>query len=516
MFKIGIDVGGTNTDAVILNQESAIVARIKVPTTSDIQTGIQQALAKVIASSHVDVKTISHCMLGTTQCTNSIVERKNLAKVGILRLAYPATASVLPYTAWPGELKKVVSHKFALVPGGYEFDGRILSPLNQEEIQRILRSWVGKIDALAIVGVFSAIKSDQEELVAHWAQGIFGEDFPISCSNKIGSIGFIDRENATILNGALAKVIHRISTSFQQALDSLGIDTKNAFLCQNDGSLMSLAFARQFPVLTIACGPTNSIRGAAYLAKLENAVVLDVGGTTSDLGVLQHGFPRESSVSVEIGGVRTNFRMPDILSIGLGGGSVIREQQGKITIGPDSVGYDLTSQALVFGGSVLTTTDVAVRLGLAEIGDPQLVKDLPLAFAKKVFQIIKDITEVALDKIKTQAGPVDLVLVGGGHIIIPDNLKGVRHLYRKPDGDVANAIGASIAQVSGQYEGLYQYQYSPRKDSISDATEKATTQAIAAGATANSIKVVEISEIPLDYVPENTNRVRIKVVGDLS
>ena len=112
---------------------------------------------------------------------------------------------------------------------------------------------------------------------------------------------------------------------------------------------MSLTYAKQFPILTIACGPTNSIRGASYLAGLKDAVVLDVGGTTSDIGVLVDGFPRESSLAVDVGGVRTNFRMPDIVSIGVGGGSLVREQpDGSVTVGPDSVGYRITQEALVF------------------------------------------------------------------------------------------------------------------------------------------------------------------------
>ncbi|EMK1149988.1 hydantoinase/oxoprolinase family protein, partial [Listeria monocytogenes] len=84
-----------------------------------------------------------------------------------------------------------------------------------------------------------------------------------------------------------------------------GIEHAEIYLCQNDGTLMSLNYARQFPILTIACGPTNSIRGASYLAGLKDAMVLDVGGTTSDIGVLTDGFPRESSLAVDVGGVRT-------------------------------------------------------------------------------------------------------------------------------------------------------------------------------------------------------------------
>jgi len=129
------------------------------------------------------------------------------------------------------------------------------------------------------------------------------------------------------------------------------------YLTQNDGTLMSADFAEMYPVLTFASGPTNSMRGAAFLSGLKDAMVVDIGGTTSDIGALTHGFPREASVAVDIGGVRTNFRMPDVFSFGLGGGSIVR--QDLLRIGPQSVGYRLTKEALVFGGDTLTTTDIA-------------------------------------------------------------------------------------------------------------------------------------------------------------
>lgn len=98
---------------------------------------------------------------------------------------------------------------------------------------------------------------------------------------------------------------------------------------------------------------------------MKNAIVIDVGGTTTDLGVIQNGFPRESGVAVTIGGVRTNFRMPDVVSIGLGGGSIVRQKEdGTVTVGPDSVGYQITEKALCFGGDICTATDIAVRLGM--------------------------------------------------------------------------------------------------------------------------------------------------------
>lgn len=161
---------------------------------------------------------------------------------------------------------------------------------------------------------------------------------------------------------------------------------------------MTMEYARRYPILTIACGPTNSIRGASYLSKMENAVVIDVGGTTTDFGVIQNGFPRESSVAVTIGGVRTNFRMPDVISIGLGGGSIVRERpDGSVTVGPDSVGYRITEEALVFGGSVCTATDIAVRLGMTDLGDPVKVAHLSEEFAQKAMAAIVQLAEDAID-----------------------------------------------------------------------------------------------------------------------
>ena len=120
-------------------------------------------------------------------------------------------------------------------------------------------------------------------------------------------------------------------------------------------------FAEKFPVLTFASGPTNSMRGAAFLSGVHDAIVVDIGGTTSDVGSLQKGFPRQATVAVEVGGVRTNFRMPDVFSIGLGGGSLVVETGDGIKVGPTSVGYRIVSEALIFGGTTLTTTDVVGR-----------------------------------------------------------------------------------------------------------------------------------------------------------
>src|SRR5207249_9309071 len=118
----------------------------------------------------------------------------------------------------------------------------------------------------------------------------------------------------------------------------------NRFFAQNDGTLMGLDHALRYPVLTIGSGPANSVRGAAFLTGSSDSLVIDVGGTSTDVGVLVNGFPRESSQGVEIGGIRTNFRMPDLVTIALGGGTVVSGAPNSpdgIRIGPRSVGYRL-------------------------------------------------------------------------------------------------------------------------------------------------------------------------------
>ncbi|OIM20733.1 hydantoinase subunit beta [Oenococcus oeni] len=517
MYRIGIDVGGTNTDAVLMDEKNNVLSSVKSHTTLDIESGISNALKELIKNTTVDPKDISQAMLGTTQCTNAIVERKKLAKVGVIRLGYPASASVKPYAEWPEDVVKTISGNYALVHGGYEFDGSLLTAIDDEEIIDVLKNWQNKVESIAIVGIFSALHNDQELHVQELVRKVLGDKIPVSLSSSIGSIGIITRENATILNASLFKVIHQVTTGFSKSLIESGVTNAKLFLCQNDGTLMSIEFSEKYPILTIGSGPTNSIRGASYLAHKSNALVLDVGGTTSDIGVLSNGFPRQSSIAVSVGGINTNFRMPDILSIGIGGGSIVRElPNGDVTVGPDSVGYEIEDKAVVFGGNVITTTDIAVKEGLAQVGDRKLTNQIDNNLSKKALLKIQSSIEDALDKMKTSSKDIDLILVGGGSIIIPEGIKGVRQVFKYDHGNVANAIGATIAQISGEYEKIYQYDSIPRDDALNDAEKNANSQAIVAGANKNSLKMVDIEEIPLAYAPGRTTRLKIKVVGDAS
>ena len=268
---------------------------------------------------------------------------------------------------------------------------------------------------------------------------------------------------------------------------------------------------------TIACGPTNSIRGASYLSQLKDAIVVDVGGTTTDLGVIQNGFPRESSVAVTIGGVRTNFRMPDVISIGLGGGSIVRvKPDGSVTVGPDSVGYEITKKALVFGGDVMTATDIAVRLGMVELGDKSKVEAISQEVADKAMAAIRALVEDSVDAMKVSNADVDLILVGGGSIILPEKISGAASVLKPEHFGCANAIGSAISKVSGTYEKLMNYEELPREQSLEKAKKEAVELAVEAGAVRDTVEIIEMEDVPLAYYPGNTNRVKIKAAGDLN
>jgi N-methylhydantoinase A/oxoprolinase/acetone carboxylase beta subunit len=263
--------------------------------------------------------------------------------------------------------------------------------------------------------------SDIDPSFERRAAEIVREELPeafLTLSYEIGRIGLLERENAAILNASLRQLAENIVASFRSALRELEIQAP-FFISQNDGTLMSADFVERYPVLTFASGPTNSMRGAAFLSGVGEAIVVDIGGTTSDVGILHHGFPREASVAVDVGGVRTSFRMPDVLSIGLGGGSRVRAASGTVRVGPDSVGFELTSKALVFGGNELTATDIAVAGGLADnVGERQRVAHLPARLVGAVLSEIQRLVEAAIDRVKTSAEDVPVILVGGGTILL--------------------------------------------------------------------------------------------------
>jgi N-methylhydantoinase A/oxoprolinase/acetone carboxylase beta subunit len=513
-MRLGIDVGGTNTDAVILDEDDQLLAKGKTPDTDDVITGIERVVSQVVRDAGVEPREITHAMLGTTQVTNAIIERRGLARVGILRLGAPATKAIRPLAAWPEDLRAGVEGPAEILPGGVEYDGRAISTFDEAAVRRAAREMKEGVEAFAVSSVFSPVRDDNERQAAEIIIGETGEGTAVSISSEIGSIGLLERENATVLNAAVTPVARRVVSAFRGALERLGIEAQ-LFLSQNDGTLMALDYALRYPILTIACGPTNSIRGAAFLSGMGDAIVVDVGGTSTDVGVLGAGFPRESAVAVEIGGVQTNFRMPDLFSVGLGGGSIVRpDGDSRVRIGPDSVGYAITKEALCFGGSRLTMTDVAVARGMANVGERDRV-EVAQQTVEAAYERGVAMFEEAVDRMKTSAEEVPVIAVGGGSILLPEEIPGVSRVHKPDHYEVANAVGAAIAQVSGTIDRVFSLQDRSRDEVMEEARRTAFEEAVRAGADEDSLEVVEVEEVPLAYLPGNAVRIKVKAAGRL-
>jgi N-methylhydantoinase A/oxoprolinase/acetone carboxylase beta subunit len=507
--RIGIDVGGTNTDAVLVT-DGRIEAAVKVPTTQDVTTGMLNAMRGLCTAS-ANGADIDAVLIGTTHFTNAVVRRRELAKVAALRIGAPATTALPPFCDWPNDLAAMVDGGSFMIEGGHDYDGRPFVCLNLAQVREAAREIRARsLVHVAVSAMFSPLDPSHEEQAAD----ILREEIPgvaVTCSHLLGGIGLLERENAALLNAALIDLARRTVKGFERAMAESGLAVP-LYITQNDGTVAAAAHASALPVFSFASGPTNSMRGGAYLSKLTDAIVADVGGTTTDFGHLQAGFPRQANTVVHVGGVRTLFRMPDLVSIGLGGGSLVDPQ--AMTVGPQSVGYRLTEEGLVFGGSTLTATDVAVAAGLADIGDRKRVAHLPKDLVRTVLDRARRMIESHADLIKTQAGDVVLLAVGGGAFLIPDRLEGVSRVVRVEHGDCANAVGAAIAQVSGEVDQVYQGL--ERAEAIARARALVERRAIDAGADAQELSLVEAEDIPIAYLPGNALRVRVKVVGNIA
>ena len=290
--RIGIDVGGTNTDAVLL-EEDAVAAAVKTPTTADVTTGITRALAALVEQAPA-AREAQAAMIGTTHFTNAVVQRRDLGRVAAVRIGLPSGASLPPFVDWPEDLADLVRAEVVTLEGGHEFDGRPLVPFDargMREAARRIRA--AGIRSVGVAAVFSPLNASCEEE----AGAILLEECPdvtVTLSHRLGRIGLLERENAALLNACLIELARRTTRAFTEALRASGIAAP-LYLTQNDGTVMLAEVAEAYPVYSFASGPTNSMRGAAFLSKRDEALVVDVGGTTTDIGSLRHGFPREAN-----------------------------------------------------------------------------------------------------------------------------------------------------------------------------------------------------------------------------
>ncbi|KAL0257168.1 hypothetical protein SLS55_007978 [Diplodia seriata] len=319
----------TNTDAVALDlsaqhtETRGVIAHFKTPTTPDVTSGIETAVGTVIKAAGVSLDSIACVTIGTTHFINAVVEQdaRRLRKVGVLRLSKSFLRQIPPFSEFPTGLARLIKSYVGYVDGGLHIDGAEEAPIVEEQVvQECAEIRKHGVSALVVAGIFSPIDEEyqQEKRVRDIVlREIAGID--VVCSHEVSNIGFLERENAAILNASILKYGRRTVRGFREAMSRLNLKC-GLYITQNDGTLIDAASAARMPIRTFSSGATNSMRGAAYLAGKSldgtSAIVVDIGGTTSDAGVLlQSGFPRQASAFVTVSGVKVNYKTVTITEI---------------------------------------------------------------------------------------------------------------------------------------------------------------------------------------------------------
>ena len=515
-LRIGVDVGGTNTDGVVVDPaetlpDRAIKAWHKTATTPDPSDGINNALVAMFQSAGsagegIDPAHIASVTIGTTHFVNAVVEADSsrLSPVAVLRLCGPFSKHVPPCIDWHDDLRSVILGHYALLKGGLQVDGELISDIDEAEIRTQCAAIRAKgIRAVVVNGVFSPIDTveRQEEHAAAIIRAEMPSGCDVVCSKDVANLGFLERENAAILNAAILPFARETIRAFQRPISRLGLNCP-VFITQNDGTVLSGDVAARLPIRTFSSGPTNSMRGAAFLVQQdlkEDVIVLDIGGTTSDIGLLQaNGFPRQRAAYSDLEGVRMNFPGPDIRSVGLGGGSIVRREE-KLTVGPESVGHRLQQESVVFGGSTLTATDLTV-LGSPDlsIGDRSRLRDLVSDAELSEFNaVVRQRLERTIDAMKTFPDDMPVILVGGGAVIAPQSLRGASRVLKPRWSEVANAVGAAIARVSEVVDTIKSTESVSTADILGRVKAEAVQRTVDAGALASSVQIAEVDTMAL-------------------
>jgi N-methylhydantoinase A/oxoprolinase/acetone carboxylase beta subunit len=322
---LGIDAGGTYTDAVIYDFiHNRVLRTAKVATTKwDFTVGIKNALDH-LGTTHlrkVDLVTIS-----TTLATNAIVEGKG-QRVGLLVMP--------PYGMF--EPEDIAHAPLALLDGQMDIDGSEITPINPAQVQQICRRMAARngVGAFAVCGFASCNNPAHElavkEIVRHETQ------LSVTCGHEVSELlNYSVRAQTAALN---ARIIPRLEKLIDEIGGSLERHDVNApiMVVKSDGSLMSARMARERPVETILSGPAASVAGAVFLSGSQDAIVVDMGGTTTDSAIIKGGLVSISKEGSKVGNWRTHVRALGMRTLGLGGDSRVAFEQGRITLGPHRV-----------------------------------------------------------------------------------------------------------------------------------------------------------------------------------
>jgi DUF917 family protein/N-methylhydantoinase A/oxoprolinase/acetone carboxylase beta subunit len=538
-YFVGVDVGGTNTDAVLCRGENgvySVVAARKAPSVRE--QGVVEALRAVLVP-EVEQSQIAGIFIGTTQFINAVVERRHLSKVRtketdrfakcefflpfqvfVLRLTTASCNCVPPFASFPADLRPLVDGGWRDFAGGAQVDGSAIAPLDEAGLRQFCETNRAMLleRELVLIGTFACSAPAHELAAERVVLEALGAQASVTVSHRVGTTHFLKRENAAILNAALRPMARGVLGDFERAFRTLALGDVPAFITGTDGCAMRFEFAALSPVAALLSGPTNSMRGAALVANRRSCFVVDIGGTTSDCGFLDaDGLPQLAHVDMNVGGVVINSRAALVRSIALGGGTMLADD-GRALLAT-SVGSELTQRARLFGGDVATLSDSAVAARwcqAASVGAAADAATPPLEHAAAVMESAARRLEQLIDEMKTSAADTPVLLVGGGAALfeaMPRALRGASAVERPPFASVANAIGAALAQVSAVVDKSLVAE--SREAAVAAVRAEAIDAAVARGAARESVRVVACDVATPSYSTSTTLfHVVVKVVGD--
>lgn len=353
---LGIDTGGTYTDAVLFGEATGVVAKAKALTTRhDLAEGVSGAVEAVLAKARVPVSAISLVSLSTTLATNALVEGQG-GRAGLIMIGFG-----------PEDLKRdglqeaLGSDPVLFLPGGHNVHGGE-TPLDMSALDEALPGLSSQVSSFAIAGYFAVRNPDHEKRVRDRIREV--SHLPVTCSHELSSkLGGPRRALTTLLNARLVSMIDRLIGSCEDFLKVRGIDVP-MMVVRGDGALISAAEARLRPIETILSGPAASLVGARYLTGLDNAIVSDIGGTTTDVAVLEKGRPRLDAEGAVVGGFRTMVEAVAMRTYGLGGDSEVkindRGLKARLDLGPRRF-LPLSLAAALHGDAVLSVLEKQLR-----------------------------------------------------------------------------------------------------------------------------------------------------------
>ena len=451
-YRLGVDVGGTFTDLLLVDDSNGETYTAKVPSTpEDSSIGVLDGINRICSQSDIDLSKVSQVMHGTTVATNAVLTGKG-AKVGLITTKGYRQVLQVARSFCPGGLGGWVSYVKTPLLAPLELtieadermgaDGQSVSPLDKDLFKKDLEllNSKNKIEALTICFINSYVNGQHEIEAKEIAKKVLG-DIPISISSEVvPEMQEYERAETTVVNSYVRPQVSKYVTNLQNSLQDKMSDDVNLAILRSDGGLASGRAAAESPVNLLLSGPAGGVAGAMYFCKrsgFENILTFDMGGTSTDVALIQDGEARVRR-ETRVGDVTVRAPSVDVRTVGAGGGSIafVPELTKALRVGPESAGAEPGPAAYKKGGDKATVCDANVVLGYlpsdVKLGGDMIIDressvkvvqeladamgiDL-MAAAEGIIKIVNESMLGALRLVSVEQGydPRDFALVGFG------------------------------------------------------------------------------------------------------